>query len=306
MKLSDLTLIQWLGIVLVINGAITGSVGEMTDLLGAIWAKHLVSIATIGSGIVGGVITMFGGIGTQAQNVRTAGGRIEVVASPQTSPTLAAAALDNSVPGIIPAPGASAALSVIAKVLIAAFLLSLFLAGNPAMAQTAARRTAQPAQQGPVLTGDLINDAKNGFKGDPSTGVQLTGNLKKDAQAVWDKIVGASNADLKYASQLAANANTPASAVRKQCWDEILATNEQANGLNLKDANGNAVPPPDPKLFTQIEQAAEVLDALSPQGKLFTSCAGAAQLAQANVIQFISAAVAGVAGMAKLAPIPGL
>lgn len=190
---------------------------------------------------------------------------------------------------------------VVTKLLIAVFVCSLFLAGAPAMAQT-----KKPAASGPVFTGDLGADIKSGFKGDPANGVQLTGDLKKDAQAVWDKIVAASNVDLKYASQLASNANTPASLVRKQCWDEILATNEQANGLNLKNADGSLVPQPDPKLFTQIEQAAEVIDALSPQGKLYTSCAGAAELAKANVIQFISAAVTGAAGLAKLSPIPGL
>lgn len=192
------------------------------------------------------------------------------------------------------------------RILIVAFPAVAVLASAPAMAQQTARRAAQPAQQGPVFTGDLGSDIKNGFKGDPATGVQLTGNFKKDAQAVWDRIVAASDADLKYASQLAANANTPASAVRKQCWDAIVAINEQANGLTLKGDDGKPIPMPDPKLFTQIEQAAEVIDALSPQGKLYTSCAGAAQLAQANVIQFISAAVGGVAGLAKLTPIPGL
>ena len=183
--------------------------------------------------------------------------------------------------------------------------IALILLSGPALAQTRKPAAAAPSG-GPVFTGDLVTDAKNGFKGDPTTGVQLTGNLKKDAQAVWDKIVAASDKDLSYASQLAANAGTPAAGVRKQCWDAILDMNKQANGLNLKDAAGNLIAQPDPKLFTQIEQAAEVVDALSPQGKLYTSCAGAAQLAQANVIQFISASLAGIVGMAKLAPIPGL
>ena len=194
----------------------------------------------------------------------------------------------------------------VVRILLLAFALSFSLAAGEAVAQAQPRKPAAP--QGPVFTGDLGADIKSGFKGDPNSpnAVQLTGNLKKDAQAIWDKIVAASNKDLQYASQLAANAKTPSSLVRKQCWDAILAINEQANGLNLKDASGNVIPAPDPKLFTQIEQAGEVIDALSPQGQLFTSCAGAAQLAQANVLQFINGAVTGVAGLAKLTPIPGL
>lgn len=184
------------------------------------------------------------------------------------------------------------------KVLIRAAVIAAALLTGLGVAQAQTPKKLQ-------VTGDAIADAKANF-GIGDQPVKLTGDLHKDAQAVWDKIVSASNADLKYASQLAANANTPASAVRKQCWDGIIAINEQANGLNLKDANGNVMPQPDPKLFTQIEQAAEVLDALSPQGKLFTSCAGAAQLAQTGVLQFINAAVTGIAGIAKIVPIPGL
>jgi hypothetical protein len=161
---------------------------------------------------------------------------------------------------------------------------------------------------GPVLTGDLISDAKNGFKGDPNApgAVQLTGNLKKDALAVWKQIQAASKADLQYASLMAGAAGTPAAGTRKMCWDAIIKVNEQSNGESLKNADGTAAVKPDPSLFTDIETAAEIVDNLSPQGTLYTSCAGTAQLFQANVVQFISAAVTGVAGMAKLTPIPGL
>lgn len=184
-----------------------------------------------------------------------------------------------------------------------ALAIIVALIATPTLAQTT---RVKPASQGPVFTGDLIKDAQSGFKGDPADGIQLTGNLKKDAQALWTKIQSAALVDLQYASAMAGVANTNGSSIRKQCWDAIIATNEKANGLGLKNPDGTPMTKPDPHLFTDVETAAEVLDDLSPQGKLFTSCAGAAQLAQANVIQFISAAITGVAGMAKLAPIPGL
>jgi hypothetical protein len=188
-----------------------------------------------------------------------------------------------------------------------AIIIFALLITTPVMAQTAPRRApAVPASQGPVFTGDVIQDAKNGFKGDPATGIQLTGNLKKDAQALWDKIQAAALVDLQYASAMANAANTNGSSIRKMCWDAIIVVNQKANGVGLKNPDGTPMAKPDPHLFTDVETAAEVLDDLSPQGKLFTSCAGAAQLAQANVIQFISAAISGAAGMAKLAVIPGL
>lgn len=190
----------------------------------------------------------------------------------------------------------------IVRILICSFLPVLAI--GTAQAQSTRKPAAAP--QGPVFTGDLPTDIKNKFQGDPSTGIQLTGNLKKDAEALWEKIQAAALIDLQYASAMAGAANTNGGTIRKQCWDAIIVVNQQSNGAGLKDANGQPLTKPDPHLFTDVETSAEILDNLSPQGKLFTSCAGAAQLAQANVIQFISAAIAGAAGIAKLAPIPGL
>src|SRR5581483_499477 len=120
----------------------------------------------------------------------------------------------------------SATVKSVTNILIAAFLLSLFLAGGSAMAQTKPRLVA------PAVTGDLKNDlhtdAQNLGLIPPSLQVQPTGNIAKDLKTLWDKIVSASNTDLEYASKLAAGANTGASAVRKQCWDAIIAVNNQA------------------------------------------------------------------------------
>lgn len=185
--------------------------------------------------------------------------------------------------------------SVVAKILIAAFVLSVFLAGAPAMAQ--GLKLVKP-------TGNVAADIQAATT--PDKPKLITGNIEKDAHAIWDKIVSASNADLKYASALAGVANTPASQVRKQCYDAILELNTQVNGMNLKDANGDPLPQPDPKLFTGVEQAAETIDNLSPSGKLFTSCAGMAQLTKTNVLTLINAIVTGAAGFAAMPIIPGL
>jgi hypothetical protein len=190
----------------------------------------------------------------------------------------------------------------VVKALLIAFALSLFLP-HGAFAQT--RRLAAPAITG-NLQKDLNTDGQNLGLIPPSLVVQPTGNASADLQALWTKIVSASNADLAYASKLAAGAGTQSSMIRKQCWDAITALNEQANGLNLKDAAGNALPKPDPHLFSDVETLAEVIDNLSPQGPLFTSCAGAAQLAKTNVLTFINSAVTGAAGIAAMPIIPGL
>lgn len=183
-----------------------------------------------------------------------------------------------------------------------AILAILLAATVAAHAQTAPKPKPIPTN---CLTVDPRPECQNGIfaPGQPGGQVQLTGNVSKDLQALWLKIIALSNADLKYASALAGSANTNSSMVRKQCFDAILALNQQANGANLKDASGNPMPKPDPSLFTDVEQLAEVVDNLSPQGPLFTSCAGAAQLARTSTLQFISAVVAGVAGVTAIAPI---
>lgn len=184
--------------------------------------------------------------------------------------------------------------TTVVKVLIAAFALSFLLAASPAMAQTRLK----------PLTGDLQKDFQDATT--PNKPKLITGNAEADMHALWDKLVAASNADLKYASALAGVANTPASAVRKQCYDAILALNTQVNGMNLKDAQGNPLPQPDPKLFTGVEQAAETIDNLSPSGPLFVACAGMAQLTKTNVLTLINAIVTGAAAFAVMPVIPGL
>ncbi len=155
------------------------------------------------------------------------------------------------------------------------------------------------AQQQPKFTGNLARDIA-AAQGRPASTSALTGNVEKDMQALWQKIVTASNTDLTYASALAGSAGTASSKIRKQCWDAIIALNVQASGSGLKNADGTPMVRPDPHLFTDVESLAEVIDNLSPQGPLFTSCAGAAQLAKTNTLMFINAVVTGAAGLAAL------
>lgn len=179
----------------------------------------------------------------------------------------------------------------ITRILLAAFALSFSLAGGTAMAQT----------RKPAVTGNIVADIKTDLQ--PGSAPALTGNVEKDMQAIWQKIVAASTADLNYASAMAgaaATAGSNAAKTRKQCWDAIIAVNAQANGASLKNSDGTPMVKPDPSLFTNAESLAEIVDNLSPQGTLFTSCAGAAQLAKTNTLTLINAIVTGAAGIAAL------
>lgn len=154
---------------------------------------------------------------------------------------------------------------------------------------------------GPALAQIKPKDAlgvPGGIVGAQHTAPLLTGNLNNDIKALWAKLVAANSADLNYASALSGAAGTSASKIRKQCWDAIIAANAQANGAGLKNADGTPMVKPDPSLFSDVEIFAETIDNLSPQGTLFTSCAGAAEMAKMNVLQFVAAAVGGVATFA--------
>lgn len=186
---------------------------------------------------------------------------------------------------------------LVIRVLIAAFVLSFPVLSGSAMAQTVKKPAAA---QGPVFTGDLPTDIKNGFKGDPATGVQLTGNAQKDMQAIVKKIQDLGRADLDYAILKAKAANTNGSAVRLQCLQAILAAKNAAEGTDIKDAQGNVIPRPDPAVVTTMEDVAELVDAMSPQGPLMTGCAGAAQLFKTNTLAMVNAIITGAVGIAAL------
>lgn len=231
---------------------------------------------------------------TQAAAIEVAK-RMPVSSASSTTVQNAKEAATISVPDVMTKDATKAAVAI---------LLIIFLGqSDPVSAQT--RKLVAPALTGDIKK-DATTDAQNLGLIPKSLQVTPTGNVAADLQTLWDKIISANNDDLAYASKLAAAANTQTSGIRKQCWDAIVALNSQANGLNLKNPDGTKMARPDPHLFTDVETLAEVIDNLSPQGPLFVSCAGAAQLAKTNVLTFINAAVTGAAGMAAMPIIPGL
>jgi hypothetical protein len=83
---------------------------------------------------------------------------------------------------------------------------------------------------------------------------------------LWKKIQAASASDLKYAKALADSVGSPGAKLRSACYGAWIATIEQAQGIGLKDANGNALTQPEPHVFASFEQLAEVAETLQPTG----------------------------------------
>ncbi len=190
--------------------------------------------------------------------------------------------------------------AVIVKVLLAAVALSFLAFPGSAFAQTARSRpvAAAPAAETPAASEPT---SKCLIPWDPlKLCGTLTGKPDEDMQRVVKRIQQVGRDDMNYAILKATQANTNGSKVRLQCLQAILAAKNAAEGTDIKDSSGAVVPRPDPAIVTTLEDTAELVDALSTQGPLMTSCAGAAQLFKLNALQMVNAFVTGAMGIAAL------
>jgi hypothetical protein len=117
---------------------------------------------------------------------------------------------------------------------------------------------------------------------------------------LWKKIQAANAADLKYAKALADNVGSPGAKLRAACYGAWIATIEQAQGVGLKDASGNALAQPEPHVFSSFEQLAEVAETLQPTGPLMAACAPAWTALKLTATQFFTMAVTGTVGLTAL------
>lgn len=188
--------------------------------------------------------------------------------------------------------------AVIVKILLVAFALSFLVAGSSAMAQGL---KLKPLQLGPTDAAAPAPDGKCLIPWDPlKLCGTLTGKPEEDMQRVIKRIQSIGRDDMNYAILKATAANTNGSKVRLQCLNSIMDAKNAAEGTTIKDASGAVIPRPDPAVVTTLEDVAELVDALSPQGPLMTGCAGAAQLLKTNTLAVVNAFVTGAAGIAAL------
>jgi hypothetical protein len=117
---------------------------------------------------------------------------------------------------------------------------------------------------------------------------------------LWRKIQAANADDLKYAKALADSVGSPGAKLRSACYGAWIVAIEQAQGVGLKDANGNALTQPDPHVFSSFEQLAEVAETLQPTGPLMAACAPAWTALKLSAVQFFTMAVSGAVGLSAL------
>lgn len=115
--LRNITPLQWLGIILIINGALIGSTAQLTDLFGTVATKYIVSIASLGNSIVGGIITFLSGQGSLVKTVAAMPGVQQITVNAAANQTLAQIATSNdpAAAKIEPVPAAAATVTNIAR-----------------------------------------------------------------------------------------------------------------------------------------------------------------------------------------------
>lgn len=266
MKGIDPKYIMWLGLAVGIEQAIGHGTVSLTNIVPADWAPYVTSWCNL-----------LAFIGTSIMTYQAA------VSGPQTGPLINPPTIDTN---------------KLAKILLIAFLPLALLASGKAQAQVKLHPLA--------VTGDFAKDIRTDLNpaGTAPNAVVTPGQgglLTPDA--LIKKIIGLAAPDLVYAAAMATSANTNAATVRLGCIKAIQTLNTQASGANLKNADGSAmVAPSEPHIFTDLETIAEGIDSLSPTGPLYTSCAGAAALANTNVLTFINSVVTGTAATTLLIP----
>jgi hypothetical protein len=95
-NLKTFTTLQWIGIIILFNSTLLGGASQLGDLsLTPGVVKAILAVATLGNGFLGGLVTMFGGMQTQKDNVGATGAIVLTSAA-------SAAALPNN-PNVIAA-----------------------------------------------------------------------------------------------------------------------------------------------------------------------------------------------------------
>lgn len=105
---------QWIAIIILALGLISGATGQMTDIFGVGAAKSIASAASFLSSFVAGIQVILGGQGTQVKDVLAMPGVEKISVNGQANAALATLAVDPTVDKIAPTPAAESAVSATA------------------------------------------------------------------------------------------------------------------------------------------------------------------------------------------------
>lgn len=109
--LKNMTLVQWIGIVIGLNSLLLGATPQLTVLFGAVAVPYIGAVAALGNGALGVFVTVIGGQGSQVRNVLAMPGVERIAVNEQANSTLASIAVDQTQNKIAPTPQAQAAVA---------------------------------------------------------------------------------------------------------------------------------------------------------------------------------------------------
>jgi hypothetical protein len=138
--IKNLTLVQWIGLLVGLNSLFMGATPQLTVLFGTVAVPYIVAVATLANGALGVFSMVVGGQKSQVNNViadpqaqealirafLSRKGVEHVEVNSQADPVLAKAAIDPTVDKIAPTPAAQAAVTRIATT-VGACLLAIML-----------------------------------------------------------------------------------------------------------------------------------------------------------------------------------
>ena len=109
--IKNLTTMQWICIIVGLNGLVVGATPQMTVLFGEHAIPYIQAVAALGNGVLGVFGTVISGQGSQVRNVLAMPGVERIAVNAQANQTLAAIAIDPTVNKIAPTPQAQEAVT---------------------------------------------------------------------------------------------------------------------------------------------------------------------------------------------------
>ena len=113
---KNMTLIQWIGLIIGLNSLFMGATPQLTVLFGTAAVPYIVAIATLGNGALGVFSMVVGGQASQIRNVAAMPGVARVQIDTSANQTVAQVAIDPTQPKVgATRPEVQATLNTIAK-----------------------------------------------------------------------------------------------------------------------------------------------------------------------------------------------
>lgn len=293
-----ITPIQWLGIIILFNSTLIGGASQLGDLsLSPAIVKAILAVATLGNGFLGGLVTMFGSMGSAVNSIstlaRTPQGQQAVLEAVESmpgvsavqvnrkaNPTIGALALDPTHGKIQALPGEQGAITATVKA-AGAILLAIIIGWSALPTDARAQNSRLP---------NPIGRAIEAGAGNAAASAATDGVPKNILAALDDKILP----DLIAAKAMADATGNDMTSTCYGAWIDIIQKRQGA----LKDAQGNPIPIPDPHIISDFERAVELRNALQPDSKFSRSCSPLANMVKQDVVKLVSTVVAGGAGLA--------